>query len=63
MPLPASFWSALVVLLSFWLLTAASNVPGRAPWASRYQYVGGVLLLMVLASLASGIRVRRRLRS
>jgi hypothetical protein len=57
-PLPASFWSSLVVLLSFWLLTAASHVSGRPPWASRYQYVGGVLLLMVLASLASGFRVR-----
>ena len=58
MPLAAPFWSALVVLISFWLLTAASNAPGRSPWASRYQYVGGVLLLMVFASLASGIRVR-----
>jgi hypothetical protein len=57
-PLGAPFWSTLVVLISFWLLTAASNAPGRTPWASRYQYVGGVLLLMVLASLASGIRVR-----
>jgi hypothetical protein len=57
-PLGAPFWSSLVVLISFWLLTAASNAPGRTPWASRYQYVGGVLLLMVLASLASGIRVR-----
>jgi hypothetical protein len=58
MPLGAPFWSTLMVLISFWLLTAASNAPGRSPWASRYQYVGGVLLLMVLASLASGIRVR-----
>ena len=58
MPLATPFWSALVVLISFWLLTAASNAPGRSPWASRYQYVGGVLLLMVLGSLASGIRVR-----
>jgi hypothetical protein len=58
MPLGAPFWSTVVVLTSFWLLTAASNAPGRTPWASRYQYVGGVLLLMVLASLASGIRVR-----
>jgi uncharacterized membrane protein YdcZ (DUF606 family) len=57
-PLPAPFWSSLVVLLSFWLFTAASYIPGRSPWASRYQYVGGVLLLMVLASLASGIRMR-----
>jgi hypothetical protein len=58
-PLPASLWSSLVVLVSFWLLTAASNTAGRPPWASRYQYVGGVLLLMVLANLASGTRLRR----
>jgi hypothetical protein len=54
----APFWTTLVVLISFWLLTAASTAPGRTPWASRYQYVGGVLLLMVLAGLASGIRMR-----
>jgi hypothetical protein len=58
MPLGAPFWSTLVVLISFWLLAAANYAPGRTPWSSRYQYVGGVLLLMVLASLASGIRVR-----
>ena len=58
-PLPRSLWSALAVLLSFWFLAAISTMPGREPIASRYQYVGGVLLLMVLAELASGIRLRR----
>ena len=47
-PLPATFWSALAVLLCFWVLTAASFEPGREPDQSRYQYVGGVLLLLVL---------------
>ena len=30
-PLPATFWSALAVLLCFWVLTAASFEPGREP--------------------------------
>jgi hypothetical protein len=58
-PLPRSLWSALAVLLSFWFLAAIGTMPGREPIASRYQYVGGVLLLMVVAELASGIRLRR----
>ena len=58
-PLPRSLWSALAVLLSFWFLAAIGTMPGREPIASRYQYVGGVLLLMVFAELASGIRLRR----
>jgi hypothetical protein len=57
-PLPASFWSALAVLLSFWLLTAANFAPGREPDAGRYQYVGAVLLLLVLGNALAGIRLR-----
>jgi hypothetical protein len=58
-PLPRSLWSALAILLSFWFLDAISVSPGRGPNASRYQYVGAFLLLMVLANLLSGIRLRR----
>ena len=58
-PLPRSLWSALAVLLSFWFLAALGTMHGREPNVSRYQYVGGFLLLMVLADLASGIRLRR----
>jgi hypothetical protein len=56
--LPAAFWSALVILVSFWLLTAISFEPGREPDAPRYQYVGVVLLLLVLGNALVGIRVR-----
>jgi hypothetical protein len=59
-PLPRSFWSALAILLAFWFLDAINEIPGRGPNASRYQYVGAFLLLMVLAELAGGIRLRRR---
>jgi hypothetical protein len=58
-PVPQSFWAAVAILLSFWFLDAIGTIPGREPNASRYQYVGGFLLLMVIADLASGIRLRR----
>lgn len=59
-PVPASFWSALAVLLCFWLVTAAGFQPGREPEASRYQYVGGVLLLLVLGNTLAGVRLKAR---
>jgi hypothetical protein len=56
-PLPTAFWSALAILLAFWLLTAISFEPGREPHAPRYQYVGVVLLLLVLGNALVGIRL------
>jgi hypothetical protein len=46
----------LVIALSFWFLTAANFTFGRAPFASRYQYVGAVFVLMIAANLAAGWR-------
>jgi hypothetical protein len=46
----------LVIGLSFWFLTAANFTLGRAPYSSRYQYVGAVFLLMIAANLAAGWR-------
>jgi hypothetical protein len=46
----------LAIALSFWFLTAANFTFGRAPYASRYQYVGAVFVLMIAAELASGWR-------
>lgn len=40
--------------LAFWLLTAANAGLGRPPDASRYQYVGGVFLLMMAADYLAG---------
>ena len=57
-PLPTTFWSALAVLLCFWLLTAANFAPGREADQSRYQYVGGVLLLLVMGNALAGIRLK-----
>jgi hypothetical protein len=52
-------WWVLVPLtigLSFWFLTAANFGFGRAPYVSRYQYVGAVFVLMIAADLAAGWR-------
>jgi hypothetical protein len=46
----------LVIGLSFWFLTAANFTFGRPPFASRYQYVGAVFVLMIAANLAAGWR-------
>jgi hypothetical protein len=40
--------------LVFWFLTAANAALGRPPDASRYQYVGGVFLLMMAADYLAG---------
>jgi hypothetical protein len=54
-PVSRWFWVSLVVLLSFWFLTAVNAMPLRPPDTSRYQYIGAVLLLLVAADLADGL--------
>jgi hypothetical protein len=55
---PRLLWALvpLAIGLAFWSLTAANFAFGRAPYASRYQYVGGVFVLMIAADLAAGWR-------
>jgi hypothetical protein len=43
-----------------WFLTAFNQIPGRDPTSSRYQYMGGVLVLLLLANLLQGVRFGRR---
>jgi hypothetical protein len=57
-PIPRPFWVTLTVLLSFWFLTAANTGLGRPPTASRYQYMAAILILLVVADLATGVRLR-----
>jgi hypothetical protein len=54
-PIPRWFWVSALVLLSFWFLTAFNAGIGRPPTASRYQYIGAVLTLLVAADLAAGV--------
>src|SRR5262249_5622326 len=53
---PATLWVPLAIGVSFWFLTAANTGFGRAPTASRYQYVGAVFVLMIAAELVRGWR-------
>jgi hypothetical protein len=48
------FWATLAIAVSFWFLVASHAGFGRTPATSRYQYVGGVLLLLVAAELVRG---------
>jgi hypothetical protein len=50
----------LATALTFWLLTGASYIPGREPYASRYQLFDATLLLLIAAELLRGVRLGRR---
>jgi hypothetical protein len=53
-------WPAVATALTFWLLAGLNEAPGRSPFASRYMYVGAVLLLILAADLLAGARIGRR---
>jgi hypothetical protein len=54
------FWPIAAAAAANWLLTAFNQMPGRDPSSSRYQYMGGVLVLLLLANLLQGVRIGRR---
>lgn len=54
------FWPVAAAAATNWFLTAFNLFPGRAAVSSRYQYIGGVLVLLLLANLLQGVRVTRR---
>ena len=39
------------------MLSAFNQIPGRDPSSSRYQYIGGILVLMIAAELLRGVRI------
>jgi hypothetical protein len=53
---PRSLLVGAAVGISFWGLAALNETPGRDYVASRYQYAGGVFLLMILAGAFDGAR-------
>jgi len=59
--LPRSFWVFLTIGLAFWILGGFDLKPGRVPWASRYQLLGGAFVLLVAAELLRGVPLGRRL--
>jgi hypothetical protein len=54
------FWPVAAAATTNWFLTAFNQVPGREPTSSRYQYVGAILVLLLLANLLQGARFGRR---
>jgi hypothetical protein len=58
---PRSLWVVLAIALSFWVLGGLAVKSGRVPWASRYQYPGSALVLLVAADLLRGVKLERRL--
>jgi hypothetical protein len=54
------FWPVAAAAAANWFLTAFNQIPGRDPTSSRYQYMGGVLVLLLLANLLEGVRLGRR---
>ena len=59
--IPRSFWVVLTIGLAFWILGGFDLKPGRVPWASRYQLLGGIFVLLVAAELLRGVPLGRRL--
>jgi hypothetical protein len=47
--------------LAFWTLSGVGYMPGREPWASRYQLTDGVLLILTGAELLRGLVLPRAL--
>ncbi|HET7120246.1 MAG TPA: hypothetical protein VFI17_03220 [Solirubrobacterales bacterium] len=54
-------WPVAAAALVNWGLMAFNTIPGREATSSRYQYVGAVLVLMILANLLRGVRPSRPL--
>jgi hypothetical protein len=55
-PVRARLWALIAALLSFWALVALNLGPLRSPEASRYVYIGGLLLLLVIIELLADRR-------
>jgi hypothetical protein len=58
--IPPAFWPIAAAAATNWLLTALNAVPGREPTSSRYQYMGAVLVILLLSNLLKGVRFSRR---
>jgi hypothetical protein len=55
-----SFWPVAAAALSYWVLGAFNFIPGREAASIRYQYAGGVFVLLLAAELLRGVRLRPR---
>jgi hypothetical protein len=55
-PRSVYFWTVAGTLLAYLALVAIGLSPARAPNASRYVYMGGILALLLIAELGRDIR-------
>lgn len=55
-PRSIRFWAVAGILVAYLALVALGLSPARAPNASRYVYMGGVLTLLLVAELGRDIR-------
>ncbi|HEU4736329.1 MAG TPA: hypothetical protein VFS48_04795 [Solirubrobacterales bacterium] len=55
-PRSIRFWTVLGTLLAYLALVAVGLDPARAPNASRYVYMGGILALLLVAELSRDVR-------
>jgi hypothetical protein len=60
-PVPARVLALLTILLSFWLLTGLGRAVISSPDVSRYLYVGGLFIVLLVAELARGVSVSMRM--
>ncbi len=51
----------IAILLSFWLAITVASGFSRPPWNGRYLYPGAIVLILLGAEMARGIRVTPRL--
>ena len=57
---PVTLWPVAAGAAANWFLTAFNEMPGREPAASRYQYIGCIFVLMILANLLKDVRLSRK---
>ena len=58
-PVPKMLWAVLAIVLSLWLMGAVSKDLLRTPDSARYLYPGALVVLIVGAWAAAGLRWRR----
>lgn len=58
--LSPGLWPVAAAAAANWTLMAFNAAPGRAPFSSRYLWVGAVFLLMILANLVRDTEPSRR---
>jgi hypothetical protein len=59
---PTRLWIVLALGGSFWILAGFNQMPGRDPTSSRYQYLGVIFLLLIVAELLRGLRLPPRVK-